>query len=577
MLPEDAAARGRTSGGGDRGGDRLSGLRDEVLLRVLSHLKAWEAVRTFVCVLSQWWRYLWTYTGHLDIRQPCLCRGGSAGGLSAYQRRAREKAFNSFVRKLLLLRRLLVLLISVWLCWNDGDTNTWISHVVRHKAEEIELSAKHHNGYPTPEYMSFIVDGEALVKQGVAGEVFIKTGLKILKLIHLSLDDTTLTQLCSRCTSLEQIELNDCLIAQATKIQSKLLKRLTVIKCKIPKGLLSDDAPNLVSLQFSSNFGYVPWIQNLGLLAASNVNQRVTHKYPDCSGLGSCNLEILKLSGVKLDDTTLAQLCSRCTSLEGLELKDCLVVGKEIRSPSLRCLTVVSCEFATESVVHAPNLVSLCCTRPFRHVPQFQNMEFLVTASITLDDSCMPSDSQWTLEDDDKDEFDDDGDFFAHFRVKDFDDNTDSESDQDEEDESDHDGAQLHILVLTDQMIIVNMNPFRTKKMSLTMMVPILVLRDQMMMIMNMNPLWTKKMSLTMMALRILMVIMVVLDLVMTTIAILWTMKRFQRSTTMIVDECLDEMVSFAASQKLEQWTYLPIQERCCSCGNRCRVLISGT
>jgi len=410
--------------------------------------------------------------------------------------------------------------------------------------------------------MSFIVDGEALVKQGVAGEVFIKTGLKILKLIHLSLDDTTLTQLCSRCTSLEQIELNDCLIAQATKIQSKLLKRLTVIKCKIPKGLLSDDAPNLVSLQFSSNFGYVPWIQNLGLLAASNVNQRVTHKYPDCSGLGSCNLEILKLSGVKLDDTTLAQLCSRCTSLEGLELKDCLVVGKEIRSPSLRCLTVVSCEFATESVVHAPNLVSLCCTRPFRHVPQFQNMEFLVTASITLDDSCMPSDSQWTLEDDDKDEFDDDGDFFAHFRVKDFDDNTDSESDQDEEDESDHDGAQLHILVLTDQMIIVNMNPFRTKKMSLTMMVPILVLRDQMMMIMNMNPLWTKKMSLTMMALRILMVIMVVLDLVMTTIAILWTMKRFQRSTTMIVDECLDEMVSFAASQKLEQWTYLPIQER---------------
>jgi len=53
----------------------------------------------------------------------------------------------------------------------------------------------------------------------------------------------------------------------------------------------------------------------------------------------------------------------------------------------------------------------------------------------------MTSDSQWTLEDDDKDEFDDDGDFFAHFRVKDSDDNSDSESDQDEEDESDHDGA----------------------------------------------------------------------------------------------------------------------------------------
>jgi len=194
MAPEDAAARGRTSGGGDPGGgDHLSGLRDEVLLRVLSHLKAWEAVRT--CVLSQRWRDLWTYTGHLDIRQPCLCRRrGSAGGLSAYQRRARAKAFNSFVRKLLLLRRPLEPLISFRLCWThetrDGDTNTWISHAVRHKAEEIELSAKHHKGYPTPEYMSFIVDGEDLRKQGVAGEPSVKTGLKILKLIHLSLDDT---------------------------------------------------------------------------------------------------------------------------------------------------------------------------------------------------------------------------------------------------------------------------------------------------------------------------------------------------------------------------------------------------
>ena len=201
-----------------------------------------------------------------------------------------------------LTRRPLVQLVSIQLCWtHDGDTNTWISHVARHKAEEIELSAKHHNGNPTPEYMSFIVDSEALVKQDVAGKVSVKTDLKILKFIHLSLDDTTLTQLCSRCTSLEQIELNDCLIAQATKIQSKLLKRLTMIKCKIPKGLLSVDAPNLVSLQFSSNFGYVSWIQNLGLLAASNVNQRVTHKYPYCFGLGSCNLEILKLSCVKLD------------------------------------------------------------------------------------------------------------------------------------------------------------------------------------------------------------------------------------------------------------------------------------
>jgi hypothetical protein len=71
------------------------------------------------------------------------------------------------------------------------------------------------------------------------------------------------------------------------------------------------------------------------------------------------------------------------------------------------------------------------------------------------------------LEDDDKDEFDDDGGFFAH-------------------------------LGLRTLMITVTVNQIRTKKMSLTMMMHILVLTDQMI-IVNMNPLRTKKMSLTMM------------------------------------------------------------------------------
>ncbi|WVZ94593.1 hypothetical protein U9M48_040466 [Paspalum notatum var. saurae] len=55
----------------------------------------------------------------------------------------------------------------------------------------------------------------------------------------------------------------------------------------------------------------------------------------------SGNLKILKLSYVHLDDTTLRQLCSRCTSLEGLELKDCSVEGREIGSTSLKYLTMV--------------------------------------------------------------------------------------------------------------------------------------------------------------------------------------------------------------------------------------------
>lgn len=127
-----------------------------------------------------------------------------------------------------------------------------------------------------------------------------------------------------------------------------------------------------------------------------NINQHAPQKYTRSSDCSSCNLKILKLSRVRLDDTTLEKLYSRCTYLEELELIDCSVVGKEIQSTSLRCLTMIDCKFATGSWVNVPDLVSLRCIRPFQQVPCFRNMKFLVTAIIALDDSCMPSDSWWT-------------------------------------------------------------------------------------------------------------------------------------------------------------------------------------
>lgn len=105
---------------------------------------------------------------------------------------------------------------------------------------------------------------------------------------------------------------------------------------------------------------------------------------------------------------------------------------------------MINCQFTIEPEVRVPNLLSLRCTRPFRHVPRFQYMEFLVTAIVALDDTCMSNDSQWTWGADDKDESDHDGDFFAHFGAKDSGDDSDDESYQDEDDESDHDGDHLH-------------------------------------------------------------------------------------------------------------------------------------
>ncbi|CAO2209829.1 unnamed protein product [Urochloa humidicola] len=143
MPPKDAAAHD--------GGDRLSGLRDEVLFRVMGHLPAWEAVRT--CALSTRWRDVWASASRLDIRQPRPC--------------ADFARFVKLVRTLLLRRRQLAPLHSLRLSWcgrtRDGSSaSSWITYAVRHGAEEIELSAKGHVVYPSPEYTSFVVDGDDL-------------------------------------------------------------------------------------------------------------------------------------------------------------------------------------------------------------------------------------------------------------------------------------------------------------------------------------------------------------------------------------------------------------------------------
>ncbi|CAD6265939.1 unnamed protein product [Miscanthus lutarioriparius] len=340
MLREDAAAQGTPGGGGggrgDAGGgssDRLSRLPDNILPRVMSHLKTWEAVRT--CVLSKRWRHLWASMNCLDIRKPCPCVDD--GDISADHPRTTARA--EFVKNLMHRRRQLAPLDSLRLCWShearNGNANSWIAYTVRHGAEEIEFSGEHH------------------------------TRLRTLKLIHVRLDDTTLTQLRSRCTCLEELELKDYQIPEVTTIRTTMLKRLAMNKCKIPKGCLVY-APNLVSLCCSRPFGYVPWIENLGSPGIVNIiMHRTPDVYPEYTDPVFCNLKILQLSHVHLDDTTLRQLCSR---------------------------------------VHAPNLVLLLCIKPFQYFPQIQKMEFLVTAAIVLDDSCLLSDCQWPQEEDESDD-----------------------------------------------------------------------------------------------------------------------------------------------------------------------------
>ncbi|KAF0897808.1 hypothetical protein E2562_000514 [Oryza meyeriana var. granulata] len=221
--PRRDGQAGLSGGGGGSGGgaDRLSALPDAVLFRIVSHLKAREAVRT--SELSKRWRHVWASAPRIDIRHPCACDD-----------RADQVRFHDFVNILLLKRRPFAPLKALRLSWShDGDANRWIAHAVRRGAEEIELTARHHRGFPSPdpEYTSFI-----------------SPKIKVLRLTHVGMGIKSITQICCKCTSLEELELKNVHPLEG-QIQSASLKRLSIINCSISDGFLVE-APNLISLCF---------------------------------------------------------------------------------------------------------------------------------------------------------------------------------------------------------------------------------------------------------------------------------------------------------------------------------------
>ncbi|CAO2209832.1 unnamed protein product [Urochloa humidicola] len=127
------------------------------------------------------------------------------------------------------------------------------------------------------------------------------------------------------------------------------------------------------------------------------------HQYVELDGADfvSCHLRVLKLSYVEIEDKELRLMCSRCTSLEELELKHCEVGGREIVSASLKRLAMLKCKFTMNLSVDAPKLVSLQCILPENWVPLFKNFGALVAGSVMLDDSLLSREFEKYKEEDD--------------------------------------------------------------------------------------------------------------------------------------------------------------------------------
>ncbi|CAL5010893.1 unnamed protein product [Urochloa decumbens] len=227
--------------------DRLSALPDALLHRVLSRLKAWEVVRT--CVLARRWRHLWASAPCVDLR---IRADGDGDGDEA------PEEFARFARRLFRGRDASAAVDTLRLrssdvdgAFDEDDAKSWIRAGIKRKVRFIHLIG-HRNGLAVLEHAAFV-----------------SSHLKILKLSYAMLDGNLLRQLSSRCPSLEEMDLKDCLVID-NGISSASLKTLTMVKCTFNVDF-SVAAPNLVLLRCIKPIGKAPSFQNLGSLVAATI------------------------------------------------------------------------------------------------------------------------------------------------------------------------------------------------------------------------------------------------------------------------------------------------------------------
>lgn len=244
---EASSSRGHSVGGGglelEPAADRLSALPDALLHHVMSFMKAWDAVRT--CVLSRRWRDLWASAPCVDVR------------VGRYSEPPQD--FSKFVYRLLLAREALAPINTLRLRsptdydedFDNSDVKMWIRHAIRLNACAIQLT-----GHPN---LSAELDSIDLVSHH----------LKILKLAYTLVHDSFTRQLSSRCPSLEELELKDCLV-ECREITSVSLKRLTMVKCTFANNFFVN-APNLVFVQCIAPDTWVPVFKNFGVLVTGSV------------------------------------------------------------------------------------------------------------------------------------------------------------------------------------------------------------------------------------------------------------------------------------------------------------------
>ncbi|XP_012846639.1 PREDICTED: F-box/LRR-repeat protein At3g26922-like isoform X4 [Erythranthe guttata] len=226
--------------------DRISGLKDEILVRILSFLPTQTCVST--SILSRRWRFLWASVPSI-IFEYTDCE-------------------DSIYRAMLLQRveNINTLCISGWKSFKWFQFDTWITVAITRNVQNIDLNIEHDGDFiPRCLFNCKTLVDLRLVWCGVIPTVptACLPRLKNLRLIAVTFeDDDTLNHLLSGCPLLEELELQ--LIRESRNnlycnISSPTIERLTVtfrfIDSEPCECRLRINAPSLRYLQISDRIG----------------------------------------------------------------------------------------------------------------------------------------------------------------------------------------------------------------------------------------------------------------------------------------------------------------------------------
>ncbi|CAO2148218.1 unnamed protein product [Urochloa humidicola] len=223
------------------GGDRISGLPDEILHRVLWHLPAPEAVRT--SVLARRWRPLWKSTRRLAVTHPWRS-GTTACGQSSPS----IYKLNRFVNRLLLLRDHLPLdecklSFPGFPRVDDDEVDVWIRHALSCQVPVLLV----HLGTD--------------IHIALAEHPLASVHLRRLEFSEVMFRGSFLD--FSSCTALEVLKMRACVVGVG-KIFSPSLKQLSVTRCNFNfHEITRISVPDLVSLELVDCEGQTPLLESM--------------------------------------------------------------------------------------------------------------------------------------------------------------------------------------------------------------------------------------------------------------------------------------------------------------------------